>query len=416
MRLRRSIALLVGTALAGSAGAGWAGPGANSAYAQRWQYAALNFQRIATLANYHNNAELGDETVSEIVAATADGMTLVYTDAELEQIGFVDITTPAAPQPDGVLDVGGEPTSVDILGNSHALVAVNTSPGFVSPSGELLVVNLGTRTVDNTIDLGGQPDSIKISPDGQYVAVVIENERNEDIVVDGEEGGLPQLPAGYLRVIKTADWSVVGDADLTGLSAYGPSDPEPEFVDVNDLNQAVITLQENNHIAIVDPATASVTGHFDAGTVTLKGVDAIEDELISLSDTLNDVPREPDAVTWVKDRRSGEYLIVTANEGDLFGGSRGFTLYRTDGAIVYDSDTSYEELAVRFGHYPEDRSENKGSEPEGVTFGHFGRDDYLFVGSERGSFIAVYEMHGVTPRFKQVLPGPLGPEGLLAIP
>ena len=29
-----------------------------------------------------------------------------------------------------------------------------------------------------TIDLGGQPDSIAVSPDGKYAAVVIENERD----------------------------------------------------------------------------------------------------------------------------------------------------------------------------------------------------------------------------------------------
>jgi hypothetical protein len=53
-------------------------------------------------------------------------------------------------------------------------------------------------------------------------------------------------------------------------------------------------------------------------------MDATEDGLISLSETLYDVPREPDAVAWVQ--AGSRSLIATANEGDLFGGSRGFSL------------------------------------------------------------------------------------------
>ena len=91
-----------------------------------------NFNRIATIANYLNNApgQFADSTVSEILAATKDGMTLVYTDSPLEQIGFVDISDPTSPVPTGTVAVGGEPTSVDVLGNEFVLVAVNTSESF----------------------------------------------------------------------------------------------------------------------------------------------------------------------------------------------------------------------------------------------------------------------------------------------
>ena len=51
-----------------------------------------------------------------------------------------------------------------------------------------------------------------------------------------------------------------------------------------------------------------------------------------------------------------------------------------------------------------------------MAYGHFDGADYLFVGSERGSFIAVYALEGGTPRFVQLLPAPFGREGLLAVP
>lgn len=52
---------------------------------------AQAFNRVATLPNYVNNGESSDETVSEIIAASADGNIIVYTDSELEEIGFFNI-------------------------------------------------------------------------------------------------------------------------------------------------------------------------------------------------------------------------------------------------------------------------------------------------------------------------------------
>jgi hypothetical protein len=377
-----------------------------------------SFQRVGTFVNYRNNPNLESGTVSEIVATTANGRTLVYTDNALGEIGFIDISNPASPQPGGKLAFpnGHEPTSVAILGNAIALVAVDSSPSFVSPSGYLAVVDLATRAVVRQIDLGGQPDCVTISPDGRYAAVAIENQRDEDV----DDGELPQLPAGYLAVIELAGSDPGGwtrhDVDLTNLAGYAPDDPEPEFVDINSGNQAVVTLQENNHIVIVDLATRAVVNHFAAGAVTLDGVDATEDGVISLTETLANVPREPDAVAWVP-APGGRLNLATANEGDLFGGSRGFSIFRPDGQVVFDSGATIDALAVQHGHYPDDRSENKGTEPEAIEYARFGSTDYLFVSSERGGFVAVYELdRNGRPKFEQLLPGPLEPEGLLAIP
>jgi DNA-binding beta-propeller fold protein YncE len=138
--------------------------------------------------------------------------------------------------------------------------------------------------------------------------------------------------------------------------------------------------------------------------------------VIILAEELADVPREPDAVAWLT--LDGGYALATANEGDLAGGSRGTTVFGTDGTVIFDSGATVDEQAVRHGHYPEDRSENKGTEPEAVEYGNFGGAGYLFLGSERGSFINVYTVDAATgvPTFSQLLPAPFGPEGVLAIP
>jgi hypothetical protein len=407
-----------------------------------------SFARVGTFANYRNTTTHTDATVSEIIAATADGRTLVYTDSPGAAIGFIDIDDPSHPVAAGTVALGADPTtgmpyqptSVDVLGNRYALVAANSSESFTKRSGALLVVDIAARAIVADIPLGGQPDSVRVSPDQRYLAVAIENERNEALCVGGSADGveadedecdagggalgvLPQTPygnpPGYLAVVSLAgppaSW-VVTTVDLTGYSTYAPGDPEPEFVDINDRNEAVVTLQENNHIVVVDLKAAKVIQSFDAGVATVHGVDAEDDGIIALTDSVVDVPREPDAVTWVPG--AGRTLaIATANEGDLFGGSRGFSIFHRSGKVAFDSGASLERIAVRHGHYPESRSDNKGTEPESIAFGAFARGDYLFVGSERGSFVAVYSMsRSGKPAFEQLLPAPLGPEGLLAIP
>jgi len=373
------------------------------------------FNRIASFpvcSQVGSSCESNDSTAAEIVTASTDGMTLIYSNSPNEQIGFVDITDPAAPKAQGFLAMGGEPTSVTVLGG-NVLVAVNTSANFVSPSGKLVVVDIATQKVVAEIALPGQPDSITASKDGNYVAIAIENERDEEF----GDGAPPQLPGGSLVIVDSvgspSGWKT-RTVDLTGIAALYPTDPEPEYVDINEDNVVVVTLQENNHIALVDLKTGAVTRHFSAGSVNLSQIDATDERpnLVKLTQSLADVKREPDGVTWISKSQ-----FVTANEGDLDGGSRGFTVFNLDGSVVFDSGNALDHLTVQVGHYPDKRSDAKGNEPENADFGRFDGTDYLFVASERASVVAVYDLSNPnSPTYKQVLPAGVGPEGILAIP
>jgi hypothetical protein len=366
------------------------------------------FQRVDTMPVFENSSA-GEHTAAEIAAATPDGKTVVYTDSPAERIGFATVGRDGRLAPDGVLGMPGEPTSVDILGRL-ALVAVNTSTSFTEPSGVLVVVDLGTRTVVATHDLGGQPDSVDISRDGRYAAVAIENERDEDV----DDGEIPQLPAGFLTIVDLkgapAAWGL-RRVDLTGIATVAPSDPEPEYVSINGRDQVAVTLQENNHIAIVDLRSGRILRHFTAGSATVRGVDTKDDGKIDPSDTIT-AAREPDAVAWLDDRTLG-----TADEGDYRGGSRTWTVFdAATGHVVYSSGNELEQAAIRQGQYPDGRSDDKGVEPEGLAVATFGRDRYAFVGMERANLVAVYDVNNPRrPRFLQALPTGVGPEGLLPI-
>ena len=371
------------------------------------------FNRIASFPvpmNLPADMDQATETSAEIIATTEDGMTLVYTDSPLGAVGMIDITDPKAPAPIGVMMLDGEPTSVVVAGGK-AYVGVNTSESFTEPSGHLAVVDIAEKSGDQSCDLGGQPDSVAINDDGTMLAVAIENERDEDL----NDGVIPQLPAGNVTIIPISDGTPDCDgmivADVTGLAGVAGDDPEPEFVDFNSAGEIVVTMQENNHIAIIDSATGAVSAHFSAGAVDLTNVDVEEEGALTFDGEQPGRVREPDAVKWIDDNR-----FVTADEGDYEGGSRTFTIFNKDGSVAYDPGLSFEYLVAQAGHYPEERSGNKGVEPEGVETAVFGDQSYIFVSSERGSLVGVYKDTGAVPEFVQLLPSGIGPEGLLAIP
>ena len=376
-----------------------------------------NFTRVSSFlvcSQLDETCNTDDETAAEIVAASTDGETLIYSNSPNESLGFVDISDVNNPVGLGELDLEGEPTSVSVF-EDYAVVALNTSENFVTVSGILVVVDIATQSVVAQYPLNGQPDSIAVSPSGQYLAVVIENERDEDL--EETDGAPPQAPAGELVVFDInsdpSTWTQQ-TVELTGLNALFPTDPEPEYVDINEDDIAVVTLQENNHIVLVDLATKTITADFSAGTVDLVNIDTTEEDpaVISLTESDSDIPREPDGVTWISTSH-----FVTADEGDLDGGSRGFTIYDTEGNIVFTSGNSLDHLAVRYGHYPDGRSGNKGNEPENAEFAYYDNTPYLFVNSERSSLVFVYDVTDPTaPTLKQTLPAAAGPEGSLAIP
>ncbi|WP_323763942.1 esterase-like activity of phytase family protein [Marinovum sp.] len=376
--------------------------------------AEMNFNRIASFPVIANMAEGEDrtrESSPEIIDVTEDGMTLVYTDSPLKVIGRIDITTPADPQPLGNIAVGGEPTSVAVIG-STAFVGVNTSESFTSPSGQIKAFDTASGTELAACDLGGQPDSLAKAKDGAFIAVAIENERDEDL----NDGMIPQMPAGTLALVDVTegalDCASLRFVDLTGLAEVAGTDPEPEYVSINAAGEIVVTLQENNHIVVVSRA-GEVLNHFSAGAVDLEGIDATDERgALLFTESQSGRKREPDAVAWI----DGDHF-ATANEGDYEGGSRGWTIFHKDGTVVYESGTSFEQAIIQIGHYPDKRSDAKGVEPESVTFDIFDGTPYVFVGAERASVVGVYDVTDpAAPVLKQLLPSGVGPEGYVTVP
>ncbi|WP_126974866.1 esterase-like activity of phytase family protein [Frigidibacter oleivorans] len=375
--------------------------------------ADMTFNRVASFATPMNMAEGEDRmraTSAEIISASEDGMTLVYSDSPLGVVGLIDITDPAAPKAGGNIEMGGEPTTAQIIGN-HAFVGVNTSESYTAPSGKLVTVDMTSHEILGECDLGGQPDSVARAKDGSFITVAIENERDEDV----NDGMIPQMPAGFVVKVPVtdgvADCANLQQIDVTGLAEVAGDDPEPEYVDVNEAGEIVVTLQENNHIVVIG-TDGAVASHFSAGTVDLDGIDTEDDGKLDFSGSATAVPREPDGVKWIDNDH-----FATANEGDYEGGSRSWSIFNKDGTLVYEDAGALEKAIAAIGHYPDKRSDAKGVEPESIDFAVFDGTPMIFVATERASVIGAYDATDpAAPQLVQLIASGISPEGMVSIP
>ena len=255
-----------------------------------------------------------------------------------------------------------------------------------------------------TIELAGQPDSVAVAPSGRYAAIVIENERDED----ENDGLLPQPPGGLAAGRSTSAAGRTGGALRIGRPRPGsptsrPTTPSRSTSTSTGDDQAVVSLQENNHLVLVDLRRARVTADFSAGTVDVDRRRHLEEDArpagrrASSPSTARstDRRREPDTVQWIDDD-----TFATANEGDYVDadGRRGRQPQLHDlrhdgpgrvrvGQLVRARDRARRPL-------PRGRSENKGNEPEGLEVGRIDGRTYLFVASERANVVGVYDVSG----------------------
>ncbi|NJR71401.1 MAG: alkaline phosphatase [Synechococcales cyanobacterium CRU_2_2] len=409
-------------------------------------------------------------------------------------IEVVDLSDPANPTLASTLDLtifpgGGNIAGANSVAVSNGLVAVAVGAATVTDNGRVVFFN-SSGVFQGQLEVGALPDMLTFTPDGATLLVANEAQSAGS---DNEPGVLPN-PPGSISVIRldranlnnstiqTAGFTAF-DGQEAALRAQGVRifpgvsasvDFEPEYITVSeDGSRAFVTLQENNAIAVVDIATATVTEIQALGTqdhsLAGNGLDASDrdsgsniqlqpvrglympDAIASFSAngqtyyiTANegdgrgvsearvssltlDPTAFPDATTLQADGNLGR-LTVSSIDGDTDGdgdfdqlfafGSRSFSIWDGAGNQVFDSGDDFEQiLAANFPTLLDDgRSDNKGPEPEGVTVGVIGDRTYAFIGLERASGIMAYDVtNPAEARFIQFLPSgsrcqPRGPD------
>ena len=272
--------------------------------------------------------------------------------------------------------------------------------------------------------LDGEPHSVTVSPYGNYVVILINSKIDEEI--DEEFLGCDHdPPVGSIIIVNSTSHDLEGWSISTVDISNGSDDDldfselfDPKSVAINTNNVAAITLQENNAILLIDLEIGAVVSSFSAGPVDLDNIDISCDMSprdIDQSSSLNDIPREPDGITFIRDN-----FFATGVEGFLkedSSGGRSLSIFDVCGDLVYNSGSEMDQIAVSVGHYDDKSSHERGIEPENVAFGAFEGADYLFITGERVGLTYVYYVSTIkTPKFKQVLLTGIRPEGIKAIP
>ena len=255
-------------------------------------------------------------------------------------------------------------------------------------------------------------------------------------------------------------------------------DVEPEYITVSaDSKTAWVTLQENNAIAVIDITSKSITKILPLGfkdyNVVANAIDPSDKEAgINFNTWKVYGMFQPDAITSVN--YNGIPYIFTANEGDareysgfseikrikdinldaiafpnaatlkldvqlgrlnitttlgdtdadgdfdaLYSfGARSFSVWNGNtGDMVFDSKNELDVKAKEMGVYDDNRSDDKGAEPEAITIGKVGTKLIAFVGMERADAVAVYDVTNPTaPVFIKMFGTGDAPEGVLFIP
>ncbi|WP_229055092.1 choice-of-anchor I family protein [Aeromicrobium sp. Leaf350] len=341
--------------------------------------------------------------------------------------------------------------TLDVLGT----VQVGALPDMVTISPD------GTRAV--VANEGEPDDDFLVDPEGSVGVVDLPSTLaapSQEAVRtatfhDFEEGGTKTLPE---------DVRVFGPTPEEGNPVS--RNLEPEYVAIDpDGATAYVALQEANAVAVVDLATATVDeiwplgfkdhslpgqgldpsdrdGGVNIGTWPVKGIympDGIN-AYEAAGSTYLVTANEGDAREWGDyveglrakdlgkngvppicegvpaaaakgDAALGRLNVTTANGLNEAGtcyqelysfGGRSFSIWSTDGTLVFDSGQEFEETVARVlpqyfnsNHTEsnfEGRSEDKGPEPENLTIGTVGDRTYAFIGFERVGGVIAYDI------------------------
>ncbi len=253
------------------------------------------------------------------------------------------------------------PAGTTIAPNSVAvkngLVAVaydvrNTAPPNTIQRGRVSFFRAADGVFLNSVEVGFLPDMLTFTPDGTKVLVANEGEPNEDYSND-PEGSVSvisinsvNLTTGTLSAtVQEANFNafnaqraaltasgvrIIGDRTIGGVPVVATvsQDVEPEYIAVSgDGLTAAITLQENNAIAILNIATATITSIKPLGLKNFNlpgnGLDASDRDVNGTSSgggKINIVNQpvfgayQPDAISSFVS--GGQTFYVIANEGD----------------------------------------------------------------------------------------------------
>lgn len=384
------------------------------------------------------------------------------------------------PNGDYSVDPDGSVSIIDVSGALTALDASDvTAVTFDSLTREQMN-DAGVRVSGKATSVAAdmEPEYVTVSADSQTAFVALQ-ENNALAIIDLGDNSLEgvvglgykdfSIPGNELDasnkddVVNIRNWPVFGTYMPDAIANY----------QVSGITYLITANEGDGREYLTDQADAgscSLAGGFDfdggdcfhyLDEIRIKDLDSAQIDIPNLTQFFTDVDdlQAEEKLGRLKvitdlgvectELADAEQLAATGQPGascrysslHAFGG-RSFTIWNSEtGEAVFDSGSQLEVLtANRYGYQHfnasnddskgDDRSDDKGPEPEGLAVGVVAGKHYLFVGLERIGGVAVYNISNPqAPLFVQYInsrdftvdqqssaAGDLGPEGLKFVP
>lgn len=384
------------------------------------------------------------------------------------------------PNGDYSVDPDGSVSIIDVSGALTALDASDvTAVTFDSLTREQMN-DAGVRVSGKATSVAAdmEPEYVTVSADSQTAFVALQ-ENNALAIIDLGDNSLEgvvglgykdfSIPGNELDasnkddVVNIRNWPVFGTYMPDAIANY----------QVSGITYLITANEGDGREYLTDQADAgscSLAGGFDfdggdcfhyLDEIRIKDLDSAQIDIPNLTQFFTDVDdlQAQEKLGRLKvitdlgvectELTDAEQLAATGQPGascrysslHAFGG-RSFTIWNSEtGEAVFDSGSQLEVLtANRYGYQHfnasnddskgDDRSDDKGPEPEGLAVGVVAGKHYLFVGLERIGGVAVYNISNPqAPLFVQYInsrdftvdqqssaAGDLGPEGLKFVP
>jgi len=305
-----------------------------------------------TLAKIGGYAHAGGPSSAEIPAYDPISRRLFVVNGANASVDVLSLANPASPTLIGTItaaSLGANLGAVNSVAVYNGIVALAVEAAPKTDPGLVAWVRASDLAVLHTDTVGALPDMLTFTPDGSHLLVANEGEPSSyttpSLATDPvgsvsviAVSGLSPTATSLTRTVRTAGFAAYDGQQAVlqaaGVRIYGPGasvsqDLEPEYITVSaDSRTAYVVLQENNAVATVDIANASVTAIRSLGTkdhsLAGMGMDVSDEDGGLNTNTgtpavrIQTVPVKglylPDAIASYA--VGGQTYLITANEGD----------------------------------------------------------------------------------------------------
>lgn len=288
-----------------------------------------NELNMSLLTSFSNG--LAGDNSAEIVAYDSTNYRLYIANSVAAKLDIVDFSNPSVPVILNSIDIStyGNINSVCVYNGTVAMAIENTQ---AQENGFVVFLN-ADGTFISQVTVGAMPDMITFNKNQTKILTANEGEPNDDYSLDPEGSvSIVDLTAGY-AALTNANVTTIGFTAYNGMesdliaqgirifssSASVAQDLEPEYITISDDNlKAFVAIQENNALAVIDIASATIDTIYALGYSdysTGNGMDASDKNgQVLIASAPVKGAYMPDAIAFAK--IAGQGYVFSANEGD----------------------------------------------------------------------------------------------------